>query len=97
MSPESCLLWSAKDTGCLKLDIARQATANVSRVGCNWGVLGTRVLRTGGVRVGIRAGVSQERRGGESGTGPMCTARPGVELERLPPRIGFRSDDRTLK
>ena len=25
---------------------------NVSRVGCNWGVLGTRVLRTGGVRVG---------------------------------------------
>ena len=54
-------------------------------------------MGTGGALVGNWAGVSQERRGGESGTGPMCTARPGVELERLPPRIGFRSDDPTLQ
>ena len=35
------------------------------------------VLGTGGARVGNWAGVSRERRGGESGTGLMCTARPG--------------------
>ena len=40
----------------------------------------------GGARVRNRAGVSQERRGGESGTGPMCTARPGVELGKAAPQ-----------
>ena len=39
-----------------------------------------------GARVGNWAGVSQERRGGESGTGPMCTARPGVELGKAAPQ-----------
>ena len=66
--------------------IAESWKQNVSRVGCNWGVLGTRVLRTGGVRVGNRAGVNRERRGGESGTGLMCTARPGVELGTAAPQ-----------
>ena len=55
------------------------------------------MLGTGGARVGNWAGVSQERRGGESGTGPMCTARPRLSWERLAPRIGFRSDDPTLQ
>ena len=47
------------------------------------------MLGTGGARVGNWAGVSQERRGGgggESGTGPMCTARPGVELGKAAPQ-----------
>ena len=50
---------------------------NVGRVGCNWGVLGTRVLRTGGLRVGngpqpCREQTPCDQRVGNKAKTPTC-------------------------